>query len=265
MSYDVDKEMRLARLIAVINQKGGVGKTTVAVNLGHALACAGQKVTLVDLDPQGQAAASLGHFRQPLRGVADVLLGRADFAEVVMPSRERLDLVPAGVLLSTIEEQWAHEASHGQWLKQVLEDQGRFADRDWVLFDCPPASGVLSANAVRAVDEALTPVTGDYLGLSGLAHLAVFLKRSQGGRRRPLRHWIVLSRYYPRRKLTLEVEDRLRQHFPGQVLATGIKEAVLLTECPGVGQTILEYKPHSPSAREFLELAQDLSEGRVLR
>ncbi|MEI6413100.1 MAG: ParA family protein [Pseudomonadota bacterium] len=254
----------MARLIAVINQKGGVGKTTVAVNLGHALALAGKKVTLVDLDPQGQAAASLGHFQPHTRGVADVLLGRADFAEVVIPSRERLDLVPAGVLLSTLEEQTLPKGpSRHQWLRQVLEDQGRFADRDLVLFDCPPASGILSANAALAVDEALTPVTGDYLGLSGLAYLAVFLKRLQMARRRPLRHWIVLSRYLPRRKLTLEVTDNLRQHFPGQVLATGIKEAALLTECPGLGQTVLEYGPHSPSAREFIELAQDLIEGRV--
>lgn len=249
------------RSIAVINQKGGVGKTTITANLGHALALQGQRVTVLDLDPQGHLAASLGIFRQPERGVADLMLGTAELAQVSIRSRDHLALVPAGQRLSEVDELAEGGAGRAHLLSRALN--GALDNQDFVLIDCPPSSSLLVANAGLAVDEVLVPVTGDYLGLNGLAQLMQSLQRFQTLRSTPLRHWIELSRFYPRRRLGQEVRQRLLKYFPGRLLSTPVKEAAVLAECPGVGRTIFEYRAKSRSAEEFKQLARDVIEMRT--
>ncbi len=246
------------RCIAVINQKGGVGKTTITANLGHALAMAGRRVTVLDLDPQGHLTASLGIFRKPQKGVADLMLGEAQLQQVAIRSRERLMLIPCGRRLGDLEELQEGGAARGRLLANALN--GHLADQDYVLLDCPPSSGLLVANAALTAEEALIPVTGDYLGLNGLAQLMQTLKGFQPFRKRPLRHWIELSRFQPRRRLAKEVKDKLNQHFSGRVLSNAIREAAVLAECPGVGRSIFEYRAGSRSAAEFEALAQELDD-----
>jgi chromosome partitioning protein len=244
------------RSIAVINQKGGVGKSTISANLGHALALAGKRVTVLDLDPQGHLTASLGIFRNPARGVADLMLAQANPRQLAVRSRDHLSLLPAGQRLGEVETLHEGGANRAHLLRKALA--GNLDDQDFVLIDCPPSSGLLVANAVLAVDEALVPVTGDYLGLNGLAQLMQSLKGFQPFRDKPLRHWIVLSRYHPRRRLSGEVRQRLLEHFDGRVLQGSIREAAVLAECPGVGRTIFEYRAGSRSAEEFRQLAGEL-------
>ncbi|MCM8855016.1 MAG: ParA family protein [Candidatus Thiodiazotropha sp.] len=246
------------RRIALINQKGGVGKTTITTNLGHALALAGHRVTVIDLDPQGQLASSYGIFRAPTKGVDQVLLNGADPCSVKLGIRDMLTLIPAGARLQEIEYLHDGGASRARLLQQAL--QGMIDDQAFVLFDCPPSSGLLVANAIFAADEALIPVSGDHMSLNGLAKMLVTIKKFEPYLEKSIRQWIGLNRSFPRRRLAKEVEDKLRKHFPEQLLNTQIREAAVIAECPGIGRTIFEYKPGSQSAKEFQALASELLE-----
>ncbi|MCU7930392.1 MAG: ParA family protein [Candidatus Thiodiazotropha sp. (ex Codakia rugifera)] len=246
------------RRIALINQKGGVGKTTITTNLGHALALAGHRVTVIDLDPQGQLASSYGIFRAPTKGIDQVLLNSADPGSVKLGIRDMLTLIPAGARLQEIEYLHDGGASRARLLQQAL--QGTIDDQAFVLFDCPPSSGLLVSNAIFAADEALIPVSGDHMSLNGLAKMLVTIKKFEPYLENPVRQWIGLNRSFPRRRLTKEVEVKLRKHFPEQLLNAHIREAAAIAECPGIGRTIFEYKPSSQSAREFQALAGELLE-----
>jgi len=250
------------KIVAVLNQKGGVGKTTISTNLSHALALQGKKVIAVDLDPQGHLSASLGIFKQPQQGIHDVMLGNASWDNVKVESREGLRLIPAGVRLREFEEFPGDFKAKMQRLGQALQTVEHNAD--YMIIDCPPSSGILVANAILAVDELVIPVSGDYLSLNGLAHLMITLKRFDAVRKKPLKKHIALSRFVSRRRLSKEVLDKLKQYFPGMILKTPIREAAALAECPGVGRTIFEYRGSSTSAEDFKLLARDFIKGNVL-
>ncbi|MET0072052.1 MAG: ParA family protein [Candidatus Thiodiazotropha sp.] len=244
------------RRIALINQKGGVGKTTITTNLGHALALAGHRVTVIDLDPQGQLASSYGIFRCPAKGMDEVMLNGLEPGAVKQGVRDMLTLIPAGSRLQEIEHLHDGGASRAQLLSRALE--GRLDDQAFVLFDCPPSSGLLVANAILAADEALIPVAGDHMSLNGLAKMLITIKKFEPYLKQPLRQWIALNRYFPRRRLSKEVSEKLKRHFPGQLINTRIREAAVIAECPGIGRTIFEYRPGSQSAKEFNTLASEL-------
>ena len=250
------------KTIAVINQKGGVGKTTTTVNLGHALALSGKRVLVVDMDPQGHLAACLGIFRPPTKGVDEVLLNKVPIKELVHANREGLHLLPAGVHLERVEQLHKGGADRARLLKAALEETD--LNYDVILFDCPPMFGILVANVLMAVDEALIPINGDYLSLNGFAKLLATMKRFEPYRDKPLERWVVLSRFHPRRRISRDVLARLAKHMPGRVLATPIRESVVLTECPSMGRTIFEYRKQSASAQDFLKLADDLLQRRVM-
>ncbi len=252
-----------ARTVAVINQKGGVGKTTVTVNLGHALALAGHRVLLVDMDPQGHLAACLGVFRPPRHGVDEVLLNDAEINELTLGGRDGLWLLPSGARLERVEQMHEGGAARARKLLEALEQSQ--LDYDYILFDCPPMFGLLVANVLMAADAGVIPVTGDYLSLSGLAKLLATVKRFEPFRASPLDMWVILSRFHPRRRISRDVIARLAKHMPGRVLATPIKESTVLTECPSVGRTIFEYRPKSASAAEFGQVAVDLLQRRSLQ
>ncbi|MET0066470.1 MAG: ParA family protein [Candidatus Thiodiazotropha sp.] len=244
------------RRIALINQKGGVGKTTITTNLGHALALAGHRVTVIDLDPQGQLASNFGLFRAPQKGIDRVLLDEQSLGTVRQGVRDLLTLIPAGNRLQEVEYLQDGGSSRARLLRQALEDLA--SDQDFVLFDCPPSAGLLVMNAIFAADEALIPVSGDHMSLNGLAKMLKTLKKFEPYLSRPLGQWMVLNRFFPRRKLCQEVEARLREHFAHQLLNVPIKESAVIAECPGVGRTIFEYRPGSHSAKEFRYLADEL-------
>lgn len=248
------------RSIAVINQKGGVGKTTTAVNLGHALALQGKRVMLVDLDPQGHLSTCLGLFRAPADGVDTVLLEDSTMTQRSVATRELLELVPAGRRLQEFES-IGGGVERARVLAQSLRDAP--PEVDYLLFDCPPSAGLLVVNAVVAADDALVPVAGDYLSLTGLARLMGTISKLEGLRERPLNKWVFLSRFISRRRLSREVLDKLRQHFPNNLLQTSVREAAVLAECAAAGRTVFEYRAKSKSAEEFRSLADDLLQEKV--
>lgn len=249
------------RLIAVINQKGGVGKTTTTSNLAHALALKGRRVTAIDLDPQGHLTACFGLDQRNQSGLDEVLLDGVPIMQHVVNVREHLDLVPAGCDLNRFEQITEGGAKRGRMLKRAID--GHFDDRDFLLLDCPPASGLIAVNALFAADEVLVPVGGDYLSLHGLSYLISTFKNFEHLLGHRLSQWIVVTRFQARRRLAREVLEKLLEYFPGRVLKTAIRENVALAECPSFGQTIFEYKRSSNGADDYRDLAVDLVNGRT--
>jgi chromosome partitioning protein len=170
--------------------------------------------------------------------------------------RDLLTLIPAGDRLQEIEYLQDGGATRARLLQHWLE--GVTQDQDFVLFDCPPSAGLLVANAIFAADEALIPLNADHMSLNGLVKMLKTLKKFEPHLSKPLTQWIALNRFFPRRKLSKEIAEKLKIHFPDQLLETTIREAAAIAECPGVGRTIFEYKPNSQSAKEFKALAEAL-------
>ncbi len=250
------------RIVAIINQKGGVGKTTTTANLCHAIAESGLKVTAIDLDPQGHLAVSLGITAQNIGGIDEAMLKQKNVQQQLIPVRDNLQLITAGSRLKEIEHLVSNNSPRGVLLKNALHDS--LNDQDFVFIDCPPSSGLLVANALIAADEILIPMASDFLALQGLSHLMATIKRFEKALQRKYKTVLVMSRYSPNRRISVQVLNVLLAHFPEQILATVIRETALLAECPSFGKTILEYSPKSRSARDFRSLADDFLEHRVM-
>lgn len=250
------------RVVAIINQKGGVGKTTTSANLCHAIAESGKNVTVIDLDPQGHLAVSLGIRLQRHGGIDDVMMGEKTVQQQIIQVRDNLQLITSGSRLQEMEQLTGNGTHRGDLLKNALQEG--LSDQDFVFIDCPPSSGLLIVNALFATDEILIPMTSDFLALQGLSHLMGTVKKFEKVLKKQYRSWLVISRYTPNRKISKQVLNVLLSHFPEQILATVIRETTLLAECPSFGKTILEYSPGSQSAKDFRKLANDFMEGRVM-
>ncbi|MGR9013238.1 MAG: ParA family protein [Gammaproteobacteria bacterium] len=250
------------RIVAIINQKGGVGKTTTTANLCHAIAESGLKVTAIDLDPQGHLAVSFGVINQNNGGIDEAMLKQKGVQQQVILIRDNLQLVTSGSKLKEIEQLVDNKSPRGVLLKDAL--QGCLNDQDFVFIDCPPSSGLLVANALIAADEILIPMASDFLALQGLSHLMSTIKRFEKALKKNYKTLLVMSRYSPNRRISSQVLNVLLTHFPEQILATVIRETALLAECPSFGKTILEYSPKSRSARDFRSLALDFLEDKVM-
>lgn len=250
------------RVVAVLNQKGGVGKTTTSVNLTHALANMGHKVTVIDLDPQGHLSVSLGKVAMQTSGIDQVMLGLSNIEHQVIDVRKNLNLIMAGPRLQEIEQLTEGGARRGDLLRKALHEN--LQDQDYVFIDCPPSSGVLVANALFASDEILIPMTSDFLALQGLSHLMGTIKRFEKALRKRYNILLVVSRYAPGRRISREVLKTMLKYFPKQVLATTIRETALLAECPSAGKTIHEYRPGSRSAKDFEDLARNFVKNEVM-
>lgn len=252
----------MTRLVAIINQKGGVGKTTTTTNLCHALAELGKKVTVIDFDPQGHLAVSFGIISNNTSGIDAAMLKEKTIDEQVVRVRDNLQLISAGSRLKEVEQMSSTGSPRGVMLRDALK--GQLADQDFVFIDCPPSSGLLVANALIATRELLVPMASDFLALQGLSHLMGTVKRFEGALKRQYKISVVISRYMSTRRISSQVLNILLSHFPNEILATVIRETALLAECPSFGQTILEYSPKSRSARDFRNLANDFLENRVM-
>jgi chromosome partitioning protein len=248
------------RTIAIINQKGGVGKTTTTANLAHALVLNQHKVTVIDLDPQGHLTTSLGENYLQNPGLDSVLLDEHPIEDCIKQVRPGLSLVPSGPELGSLEYKVIGGVKRGTLLRDAMKD--RFQDQDYVLIDCPPASGLLVINALFSTNEALIPVAGDYLSLQGLSYLiGTFKNFERLGHK--IKESFVMTRFNTRRRLPQQVMDTLKQYFPKQVLSTRIREAAALAECPSFGKTIFEYRKNSNGAADYGSLALDLVQGRT--
>ncbi|MBL4575387.1 MAG: ParA family protein [Opitutaceae bacterium] len=247
------------RTFSVLNQKGGVGKTTTALNLAHAIALRGHKVAAIDMDPQGHLTTGFGEEIRPQLGMAEVLFGEKSLEEVGIMTRKNLELFPAGTRLSEVEQS-VRGFKGGNLLKNELK---KIQEKDFIFIDCPPSAAILSMNAIFASTEIIIPVSSDYLALHGLSRLVEILYKIEERLRHKLTKWIVLTRFHGRRRLANEVREKLEKHFPNRVLKTPIREAVALAESPGYGYSIFEHQKNGNGANDYNALAEDLLHGRT--
>lgn len=250
----------MTRKIAVINQKGGVGKTTTTANLGFMMARKGYKVTLIDLDPQSSLTVSMGVDWQEAEGIEDVLLHDVSLETVAVQCQENLRLIPSGNNLAQMEH-LSNSSSDVAKKMRILLDQ---MQDDYVLVDCPPSSGFLIVSALYATREVLIPIAADYLTLHGLSHLMGTLISFEERLGHVIKKWFVITRFHPRRRLSNEVKEKLIEYFPGKILKTSIRESSSLAEAPGQGMTVYEYKKSSNGSYDYQNLADDLCLERTL-
>jgi chromosome partitioning protein len=244
-------------ILAIVNQKGGVGKTTTAINLGAGLGALERRVLLVDSDPQGNATRGLGAKAEPPH-LYHVLTGEAQITDAIRPSGfPNLDLVPSQRDLVGIEVELVGESGWENRLKSVLAG---VADRyDTILVDCPPSLGHLTVNALTAADGVLVPLQCEYFALEGISELLATVKRIQGGLNPRLAiAGILLTMYDDRTNLSKDVAEEIRSHFAGKVYETVVPRNIRLAEAPSHGLPIFQYDIKSRGADAYLALAREL-------
>ena len=249
-----------ARVIAIVNQKGGVGKSTTAVSLGAALAEAGHSVLVLDLDPQGNASTGLG-IRHVAREVStyEVLLSQAAITDGIVPTAiEGLHAVPSTIDLAGAEIELVSQFSRETRLARAL-DPVRRGLYEFILLDCPPSLGLLTVNALTASDEVLVPIQCEYYALEGLGQLLRNVRLVQQNVNSNLRlTGIVLTMFDSRTKLSEQVVEEVRKYFGNRVYDTVIPRTVRLSEAPGYGRPITIYDPGSKGAKCYRALAAEV-------
>jgi chromosome partitioning protein len=248
------------KIIAIANQKGGVGKTTTAVNLGFALAEEGVRVLLVDLDPQGNATSSLGMQELEGESLYEPLLGGVSVAERILPTRlPRLFIVPADLDLAGVEVEIARMSDHLTRLKETLRPLRADDTFDYVLLDCPPSLGILMTNALAAADELLTPIQCEYFALEGLVKIVRVIEQVRGsGANDNLEiGGIVMTMFDSRTNLSAQVVADVREHFGERVYETVIPRTVRLSEAPSFGKSVFEHDSSGAGARAYRALAKE--------
>ena len=247
----------MTRTIVIANQKGGVGKTTTAINLGDALARRGNKVLLIDCDPQANATAGLGISVGDRPSTYDLLLGDASLPDVTMPTGfDRLSIVPATSDLAGAEVELTAVMARESRMTQALE--GGIEAYDIVIIDCPPSVGLLTINALTAADEVIVPVQCEYLALEGLGQFTSTLELVRRNLNQKLRmRGPLLTMYDRRTTLSQQVADEVRSHFP-ETFQTVIARSVRLGEAPSHGLPIHAYDPRSPASAAYDALAEEV-------
>jgi chromosome partitioning protein len=256
----------LPRVLAIANQKGGVGKTTTAVNLGAALAELGYRLLVVDLDPQGNATTGLGvNARNLETSVYDVILHDVPIEDCIEPTNLRnLFLVPATIDLAGAEIELVPAFSRELRLKRALDTV--LDDFDFVLIDCPPSLGLLTVNALTAANEVAVPIQCEYYALEGLSQLLRNVKLVSSNLNETLEvSTIVLTMFDSRTRLSVDVANEVREHFGERVCHIVIPRTVRLSEAPSFGQPITVFDPASRGAVAYRELAKEVSNGAPQR
>ncbi|GEK90189.1 AAA family ATPase [Alkalibacterium putridalgicola] len=249
----------MAQIIAVANQKGGVGKTTTTVNLGASLAYNGKKVLLIDMDAQGNATSGLGIKKGEVdRDIYDVLINEEPLKDVVLASsRDNLSIVPATIQLAGAEVELTSLMARETRLKSAVETLE--ADYDYILIDCPPSLGHLTINAFTASDSVLIPVQCEYYALEGLSQLLNTVRLVQKHFNKDLKvEGVLLTMLDARTNLGFEVVNEVKKYFREKVYTTIIPRNIRLSEAPSYGLSIIDYDIRSKGAEVYQELAKEV-------
>ena len=249
-------------IFTIANQKGGVGKTTTAINLSAALAAEGHKTLLIDMDPQGNATSGLGVEKEEDDSLCGPILGEGNAQEKIQSTPvKNLDIIPSELDLAIIETQLARQENYLGQLKNVLAPLKEGNDYKAILLDCPPALGMLSMNGLAAADKLLITLQCEYLALEGLGQiLKVKDQIVEAGANPSLElGGIVMTMFDGRTKLSEQVLAETREHFPKELFSTIIPRSVRLSEAPSFGQTIFEYDRFSAGAKAYKSLAKEFA------
>jgi chromosome partitioning protein len=250
--------MSPATIVAIANQKGGVGKSTTAINLGAGLAFQGERVLIVDLDPQGNTSSGLGIDRSTIEmSTYDVLVDDAAISDVLEPtSVHGLHVIPATIELAGAEIELVSMFSREQRLKKSLKEVG--SDYDFVLIDCPPSLGLLTINGLAAANEVLIPIQCEYYALEGVSQLTRNIDLVTGNLNPQLKiEGVVLTMFDGRTTLAADVVEQVRNHFGDTAYRTVIPRTVRLSEAPSYGEPIEAYDDMSRGAIAYRELSRE--------
>ncbi|TET98190.1 MAG: ParA family protein [Anaerolineales bacterium] len=253
----------MTRIYALVNQKGGVGKTTTAINLGANIAKFGMRVLLVDIDPQANATSCLGINHSEIRqGTYDAFIGRVPASEIVLHNQKlKLSLLPSSSALVGAQIEMIDVPERERVLKKMLQPLSK--NFDYIFVDCPPSLGLLTLNGLLAASNGvIIPIQCEYLALEGLTQLMETLTRVKSGLFPELSiRGMLLTMYDGRTNLSQDVVKEVRQHFPDEVFQTVIPRSVRLAEAPSHGLPITAYSPNSSGAVAYLSLAQEFLQG----
>lgn len=251
--------MKKCRIIAFANQKGGVGKTTSAVNIAAGVAALGKKVLLCDFDPQGNASSGVGVDKSADKTIYDVLMGDNPYEALVKTNFENLDCIPATVSLAGAELEIADEARREAKLKTAL-DMLR-AEYDYIIIDCPPSLGLLTINALCASDGVIVPMQCEYFALEGLSQLMKTLQIVKKKYNPGLTlDGVVVTMFDGRLNLSLQVLEEIKNYLPGKLFRTPVPRNVRLSEAPSYGMPIKYYDKHSKGALAYEDISKELIE-----
>lgn len=247
------------KIIALANQKGGVGKTTTAVNLSACLAERRKNILLIDLDPQANATSALGLPKEEGASIYAALLGEADARTLIKPTPvKRLHIIPSELDLAGCEVAIARMDNYLHCLKDALRPVAAQDEYDYILLDCPPSLGILFMNALYCAEAVVIPIQAEYLALEGLSVMLSIVDQVRAAGNPELDiEGIVLTMYDMRTNLAQQVGDEVRRHFGDRIYRTAIPRNVRLSEAPSHGQPITEYDRHSKGADAYRQLARE--------